>query len=74
MDIKKNMYFQRSNGEYILLLENCTEEEGLVAAQKFMDEHNFTCYYIRTWKIPGGNKIYDVGSHVEFFVYGFIDV
>ena len=70
----KNMYFKRSNGEYILLLENCTEEDGGKAAHKFRDDHNFKCHYVRTWMTPDGNKHYDVGSYTEFFIYGFIDM
>lgn len=56
----KNMYFQRSNGEFILLLENCTEEDGWKAAQKFMNDHNYKSYYTRTWTTPNGNKKFDV--------------
>ena len=70
---KKNMYFQRSNGEYILLLENCTEKDGWKAAKDFMDDHNYTSYYTRIWNTQDGNTHYDVGSHTEFFIWGFVN-
>lgn len=70
----KNMYFKRSNGEYILLLENCTEEEAWDEMKKFLDDHNYKSYYTRVWTTPDGNKYYDVGSYTEFFIYGFIDM
>ena len=70
---KKNMYFKRKNGTYILLLKDCTEKDGWKAAHEFMTEHNFQAPYIRTWYDPSENKWFDVGSHSEFFVWGFID-
>lgn len=38
--------------------------------KEFLDNHNFTSYYTRTWisSINPKEKIYDVGSHTEFFV------
>ena len=74
MSTKQNIYFKRRNGEYILLLENCTEEEAWDAMKKFLDDHNFKHYYTRVWTVPDGNKWFDVGSYSEFFVYGFIDM
>lgn len=69
---KKNFYFQHSNGTYTCLLKNCTEREAMVKMKKFLDEHNFKSYYTRTWDDDDGNRHYDVGSHSEFFVFGFI--
>lgn len=71
---KKNMYFQRHNGTYILLLKDCTEAEGWQAAHNFMVEHNFQEPYVRYWCDPSGNKWFDVGSHTEFFIWGLIDI
>lgn len=65
---KRNLYFQRSNGEYRLLGENVTDDDAWKLMKAFMDEHNFKCYYIRSWE-KNGIKWYDVGSHTEFFLW-----
>ena len=67
-----NLYFKRSNGQYVLLLEDCTEKQALQKIHKFLDEHHFKSYYTRTWNTEDGNRWYDVGSHTEFFVWGFV--
>ena len=38
--------------------------------EEFLEEHNFTSYYTRFWINPKNplEKIYDVGSHTEFFI------
>ena len=66
MDEIRNLYFQRSNGEHRLLATDITEKEAYKEMQKFMDEHNFKCYYTRSWE-EDGVKWYDVGSWFEFF-------
>ena len=63
---KRNLYFQRSNGEYRLLATGVTEKEAHKEMQKFMKAHNYKSYYTRSWEIDGV-KIYDVGSWTEFF-------
>ena len=63
---KKNLYFQRSNGEHRLLANGVTEEEAHAEMHKFMDDHNFKSYYTRSWE-KDGVKWYDVGSWSEFF-------
>ena len=63
---KRNLYFQRSNGEHRLLVPDVTEDEALKEVKKFMDEHNFKSYYTRSWETDGV-KWYDVGSWSEFF-------
>lgn len=65
---KRNLYFQRSNGEYRLLGENVTEDEARVLRKAFLDEHNFKSYYTRVWE-KDGIKWYDVGSWSEFFLW-----
>ena len=65
---KRNLYFQRSNGEYRLLGKNVTDDDAWKLMKVFMDEHNFKCYYIRTWE-QNGIKWHDVGSHTEFFLW-----
>ena len=69
---KKIMYFLRSNNEYLVLNDYCTEEEGWKAAHEFMTNHGFEAPYIRTWFDTKGNKWFDVSSHTEFFVWGFL--
>lgn len=66
----------------ILYFENCCREtrreigrletagDIYPIIKKFLDDHNFTSYYTRTW-INESNpkeKIFDVGSHTEFFI------
>lgn len=66
MNEKRNLYFQRSNGEHRLLGTDLTEKEARQEMQKFMDEHHFKSYYTRSWE-QNGVKWYDVGSWTEFF-------
>ena len=66
MDNRRNLYFQRSNGEHCLLATDVTEDEAYKEMEKFMDEHNFESYYTRSWE-KDGVKWYDVGSWTEFF-------
>lgn len=68
----RDLYFIRSNGEYKLLRENVTESQARMIIHQFLDEHNFKSYYTRTWN-NGKGTIYDVGSHTEFFLWGFED-
>ena len=66
MEEKRNLYFQRSNGEHRMLKEQLTEQEAVAEMKKFMDMHNFTSYYTRIWEVDDV-KFFDVGSHTEFF-------
>lgn len=68
MEEKRNLYFQRSNGEHRLLATDVTEDEAYAEMQKFMDEHNFKSYYTRIWEVNGVTT-YDVGSWTEFFLW-----
>lgn len=68
----RNLYFITSRGEYRLLHENVRKEEVFTLIRCFLDEHDFKSYYTRTWQIEKGT-IYDVGSHTEFFLWGFED-
>lgn len=65
----RNLYFLASNGEKRLLAENVTGSEAHRLMNTFMTERNFKCYYIRTWDGANG-KMFDVGSHTEFFLWG----
>ena len=64
----KNVYFQRSNGDFVLLWESCTKEDVSLVIKAFLDEHNYKSYYTRSW-CKDGMVWYDVGSHTEFFVW-----
>lgn len=66
MDEKRNLYFQRSNGEHRLLATGITEQEASKEIKKFIDEHNYTSYYTRVWDVDDV-RWYDVGSWSEFF-------
>ena len=64
----KNVYFQRSNGEFVLLEVSVDEHDANLVMKHFMDEHNYKSYYTRSWE-KNGIKWYDVGSWTEFFVW-----
>lgn len=70
MPDKRNLYFIDSNGQYRLLKSDVDRYEAGLSIQVFLNEHNFKCYYIRQWPTDEGMK-YDVGSHTEFFLWGF---
>ena len=67
----RNLYFKDSRGNYRLLHENVKETEVGTLIQIFLDEHNFKSYYTRSWETENG-IMYDVGSHTEFFLWGFV--
>lgn len=68
MEEVRNLYFQRSNGRFVVLNVDVTEKEALKHISKFLKDHNFKSYYTRTWEVDGA-KWYDVGSHTEFFIW-----
>ena len=61
------LYFENSRGERRIIAEPETEECADKEIYKFCEDRNFKIYYVRTWRIPDGAKVYDVGSHTEFF-------
>lgn len=62
-----DFYFERSNGERILLAENVNREAAFAVMKQFLDDHNYKSYYTRTWE--ENNELWmDVGSHTEFFI------
>lgn len=67
----KNLYFIRSNGEYLLVEPKIEEKDTIKFIKKFIKEKNpdFEIYYIRTWETNEGT-MYDVGSYTEFFLWG----
>lgn len=63
-----DVWFQNNiNQERIIGTANNQNEINLIIS-KFLKEHNYKSYYIRTWYNPEENRTwYDVGSHSEFF-------
>lgn len=61
------LYFKNSRGERRVIAEPKTEEGAFEFIRAFCEERKFEIYYIRTWRNPDGLKVYDVGSHTEFF-------
>jgi hypothetical protein len=63
----KNLYFQRSNNEHLLIKENVADEkEALKEISAFLERHNCTSYYTRYWT-EHEVTTFDVGSWSEFF-------
>lgn len=60
------LYFENSQGKERLIAECETVQEAHKEIDKFLDEHNFKCYYTRTCGGENGVTI-DVGSYSEFF-------
>lgn len=61
------LYFENSMGERRLIAEPTTEEEANKEIHKFCENRNFKIYYTRSWRDDDGLKVFDVGSHTEFF-------
>lgn len=61
------LYFENSRGERRIIAEPKTEPEAMEEIYKFCADRNFKIYYVRNWLTQEGFKVYDVGSHTEFF-------
>ena len=61
------LYFENSNGVRRPIAAPRTEKEAYEIIHAFCEERNFKIYYVRIWKDEDGAKVYDVGSHTEFF-------
>lgn len=61
------LYFENSYGKRRVIAAPRTEEEAYEIIHAFCEERNFRIYYVRTWVNSEGAKVYDVGSHTEFF-------
>ena len=48
-----NVYFRDSHGKKRLLEHVYTNEQVWEVIKKFLDDHNFTSYYTRTWFADG---------------------
>lgn len=64
------LYFKNSLGQRREIGQGKSEQEIFQIINKFLEEHNFTSYYTRSWLNPSNKleKVYDVGSHTEFFI------
>lgn len=68
--MRGDLYFERSNGEQVLLKLNCNKNEAWRAMFDFMSRHNYKCYYVRSRYVERTEEVlYDVGSHTEFFIW-----
>ena len=61
------LYFENSYGEKRVIAEPETEKEAYKEMSKFCKDRNFEIYYVRSWTNKEGLKVFDVGSHSEFF-------
>lgn len=62
------LYFRDKHGDSREIARGLkSAEEAFPIINKFLNERNFKCYYIRTW-IENGELWFDVGSHSEFFI------
>ena len=65
----RKLWFKRSNGERVFLTRVKDKNEAFLRINEFLKEHNYTCYYMRTWMDEDENVTWiDVGSHTEFFI------
>lgn len=60
------LLFQNSLGEERIIVEVDSWTEACDEINKFLEEHNFTSHYKRTW-FHNDRMVIDVGSHLEFF-------
>ena len=63
------LYFQHSDETVSLVSKNATEENVFKLINADVEKRNpkFKIYYIRRWKVKG-QEIFDVGSHVEYYI------
>ena len=70
------LYFENSYGERRLIAQPREQTEVGLEIRRFIDKCNegkpedkkFHSYYTRIWENEEGLTVYDVGSHVEFFL------
>ena len=67
---KRNLYFQHSDGRLSLVAENIAEEDVCSTITEFVKQlnPNFKIYYFNVHH--DNPRIYDCGSHTEFFYWG----
>ena len=62
-----NLYFENSLGIKRIIGTPADEKEAWKLIHNFCEERNFKIWYVREW-VRNGFKVYDVGSHTEFFL------
>ena len=65
------VYFENRFDERFLLGEAKSEEAIYQIIKKDISvraQPSFKWYYTRSWTRDGGEKVYDVGSHSEFYI------
>lgn len=68
-EIRRNLYFETSEGELKLIASAIPLDLVALNITSFLKRHNFKSYY--TVVTPFENLImYDVGSYTEFFYWG----
>ena len=59
--------FENSYGIERVIAEVSSEKDAFRAIHKFLLKHKFKSYYTRTICVDPNHRMYDVGSHTEFF-------
>lgn len=65
-----NLYFQRSNGDYLLIKENVADiDQAIEEVRSFCKRHDYISPYTRYWWHDKEQTVvtFDVGSYTEFF-------
>lgn len=63
-----NLYFQRSNGGYLLIEQDVAcIGEALEQIKAFCLRHSYNSPYTRYWYEDENVAVFDVGSYTEFF-------
>lgn len=64
------LYFENRFGERRIIGKASDEKDTSKLINDFLNNHNYKSYYTRTWVSENNpkEKIYDVGSHSEFFI------
>lgn len=70
--MNENLYFQRTNGTYLLIQENVSKDGALNIISDFLKRSDYTSYYSRYWA-KDEITIFDVGSWSEYFVLAAAD-
>lgn len=66
---RRNLYFEDRFGNWRLVKSDILEEDVALAIKNYVFQISSTyhIHYMRTWEEANGDKVYDVGSHTEFF-------
>ena len=62
----KKVFFENSYGDKRLIGQSKDKEDAFRIIDNFLKDHNYKCYYKRTWQ-KDEYMIVDVGSWSEFF-------